>query len=94
VQYRTLTHLNLDGNKIRSGGTESLAGILAQCPVLTHLDLSKNAIGNSGSERLVGVLTQCIPDSPQSRVSTTIASVMPEHKDLQNPGVDQKVNCF
>ena len=31
--------LNLSSNLIGDAGTESLSGVLAQCPALTHLDI-------------------------------------------------------
>ena len=44
---------------MKAGGTESLAGVLAQYTALTDLNLSHNDIGDEGTERLAGVLSQC-----------------------------------
>jgi chemotaxis protein histidine kinase CheA len=49
----------LRGNVIGAGGTESLAGLLAQCRALAHLNLSYFVIGLGGAGRLAGVLAQC-----------------------------------
>ncbi len=48
-------HLDLSHNGIETTGSESLAGVLAQCTVLTHLNLSYNGIEAAGAR----VLQEC-----------------------------------
>ncbi len=61
VQCLGLERLDLNRNKIRTDGTDSLEGVLGQYTGLTHLDIRYNSICQSpgAEERLTGVLTQC-----------------------------------
>ncbi len=52
-----LSHLNLRDNNIGAGGTESLEGLMGQCPVLVQLNLWNNQIGVSVTESLARVLS-------------------------------------
>ena len=54
-----MTGHNLEDNEIGDAGTESFAGVLAQCTVITELNLGDNQIGNAGAGSFAGVLTQC-----------------------------------
>jgi hypothetical protein len=55
-----ITTLELPGCEMKGHVTETLAGVLAQCPALAHLDVSGNSyFGAAGAKRLAGVLGQC-----------------------------------
>jgi hypothetical protein len=47
-----LTHLTLCNNMINKAWTESLAGVLPQCPALVDPDLLYNMIGTTGGDRI------------------------------------------
>ncbi len=47
-----LAHLNVGCNHIVDAGTESFAGVLAQCTALTHLDIRWNDVGSVVGGRL------------------------------------------
>jgi hypothetical protein len=56
----TLVHLDLSENRnFGAVRTESLAGVLAQCPALAHLNLRFNNIRAAGAESPAGVMEQC-----------------------------------
>eukprot|EP00286_Rhodomonas_abbreviata_P026085 CAMPEP_0181295844 /NCGR_PEP_ID=MMETSP1101-20121128/4368_1 /TAXON_ID=46948 /ORGANISM="Rhodomonas abbreviata, Strain Caron Lab Isolate" /LENGTH=394 /DNA_ID=CAMNT_0023400631 /DNA_START=138 /DNA_END=1318 /DNA_ORIENTATION=- len=59
-QCRTLTHLDLSGNLIRTiDGAPKLCEILEQCHGLTYLNLSRNIICSAGTRVLCDVLQRC-----------------------------------